>query len=358
MGACCAPDPYPSAEDKKTYKVLFLGSGGCGKSTLFKQLKKTYGTGFTAKDKHDARSGIAFFVIDTMQTLLEDENCHIDEFKDEEVKTAAQQIKSLKANSTPSLDAATTNSIKILWRQQEIKDLFDETAKLYLNGPCAYFFDSIDRISDPNFDPTDQDILMQRRPTVGINEQFILKEEHEGIRFQMVDVGGQKNERKKWIHQFENFSAIVWVVSLSAFDEPLYEDENVNSLQDAINLFNEIINQDGLQWFKQSSLFIVFNKKDVFQQKITSKSLKTCFEDEKWAYDEDACFNDCSNDEEKIQKNIQFIKEVFMQQVKEETKQVITFENFEMCAYEEDKVKEVFAKILGRIVEKNKLAPP
>jgi hypothetical protein len=40
-------------------------------------------------------------------------------------------------------------------------------------------------------------------------------------------VGGQRSERKKWIHCFENVTALVFLVSLSEYDQMLYEDESV-----------------------------------------------------------------------------------------------------------------------------------
>lgn len=45
----------------------------------------------------------------------------------------------------------------------------------------------------------------------------------------MVDVGGQRSERKKWIHCFEGVTAIVFCVSLSAYDLVLAEDEEMVS---------------------------------------------------------------------------------------------------------------------------------
>lgn len=227
----------------------------------------------------------------------------------------------------------------------------DKQAKLHLNGPCAYFFDSMDRISSPTFDPTDKDILMQRRPTTGLIEQYIAKTEYENIKFQMVDVGGQKNERRKWIHHFENVAAIVYVISLSAYDEPLYEDETINSLKDSIDLFKETVNNES-HWFKQSKLFLIFNKKDLFDQKIVNKSLKQCFGQ---IYDENELFEDCKDDKDKINKNMDFIKQQFMDQIKDETKTVVTFQT---CAYEEDQVTGVFTQILQNIVDTSKTAPP
>ncbi len=46
----------------------------------------------------------------------------------------------------------------------------------------------------------------------------------------MVDVGGQRSERKKWIHCFEGVTSIVFCVSLSAYDLVLAEDEEMVSL--------------------------------------------------------------------------------------------------------------------------------
>ena len=46
----------------------------------------------------------------------------------------------------------------------------------------------------------------------------------------MFDVGGQRSERKKWIHCFEGVTAIIFCVALSAYDLVLAEDEEMVSL--------------------------------------------------------------------------------------------------------------------------------
>ena len=43
----------------------------------------------------------------------------------------------------------------------------------------------------------------------------------------MFDVGGQRSERKKWIHCFEGVTAIIFCVALSAYDLLLAEDEEM-----------------------------------------------------------------------------------------------------------------------------------
>ena len=44
----------------------------------------------------------------------------------------------------------------------------------------------------------------------------------------MFDVGGQRSERKKWIHCFEGVTAIIFCVALSGYDLVLAEDEEMN----------------------------------------------------------------------------------------------------------------------------------
>ena len=43
----------------------------------------------------------------------------------------------------------------------------------------------------------------------------------------MFDVGGQRSERKKWIHCFEGVTAIIFIVAMSEYDLSLAEDQEM-----------------------------------------------------------------------------------------------------------------------------------
>jgi len=43
----------------------------------------------------------------------------------------------------------------------------------------------------------------------------------------LCDIGGQRSERKKWIHCFEGVTAIIFLVALSEYDLSLAEDQEV-----------------------------------------------------------------------------------------------------------------------------------
>lgn len=42
----------------------------------------------------------------------------------------------------------------------------------------------------------------------------------------IFDVGGQRSERKKWIHCFEGVTAVLFIVALSGYDCCLVEDKD------------------------------------------------------------------------------------------------------------------------------------
>lgn len=81
----------------------------------------------------------------------------------------------------------------------------------------------MERVWDPNYMPTDQDIIRCRAKTTGIVETtFIIG----SATYKMFDVGGQRSERKKWIHCFENVTAVLFVVAISGYDQCLVEDRD------------------------------------------------------------------------------------------------------------------------------------
>nr|XP_018668814.1 guanine nucleotide-binding protein G(k) subunit alpha-like [Ciona intestinalis] len=92
----------------------------------------------------------------------------------------------------------------------------------------------------------------------------------------MLDVGGQRTERKKWIHCFEDVTAIIFIVALSGYDQVLLEDDQMNRMHESMVLFDSICNNS---WFSKTAMILFLNKKDLFQQKILNSPLTVCFPD-------------------------------------------------------------------------------
>ena len=63
---------------------------------------------------------------------------------------------------------------------------------------------------------------------------------------------------RKWIHAFDDVNAMIFVAALSEYDQVLFEDETMNRMDEAINLFDQIVNS---KWFKQTAVILFLNKK-------------------------------------------------------------------------------------------------
>lgn len=88
---------------------------------------------------------------------------------------------------------------------------------------ASSFCEDLDRLWDPAYIPTDQDLLRSRLRTTGITETiFDLGQ----LTYRMFDVGGQRSERKKWIHCFENVNCLLFLVAISGYDQCLVEDKD------------------------------------------------------------------------------------------------------------------------------------
>lgn len=83
------------------------------------------------------------------------------------------------------------------------------------------FFQHVRRIADPAYVPEEADVLRARTKTTGISEtRFNMGQ----LSIHMFDVGGQRSERKKWIHCFEAVTSIIFCVALSEYDQVLLEE--------------------------------------------------------------------------------------------------------------------------------------
>jgi len=97
---------------------------------------------------------------------------------------------------------------------------------------------------------------------------------YKNLYIKMLDVGGQRSERKKWIHCFEGVTAIIFCVAMSEYDLVLAEDEEMNRMRESMKLFESICNN---RWFTETSIILFLNKKDLFEEKIRKSPLTICF---------------------------------------------------------------------------------
>eukprot|EP00612_Vaucheria_litorea_P001169 CAMPEP_0171456556 /NCGR_PEP_ID=MMETSP0945-20130129/2992_1 /TAXON_ID=109269 /ORGANISM="Vaucheria litorea, Strain CCMP2940" /LENGTH=139 /DNA_ID=CAMNT_0011981997 /DNA_START=197 /DNA_END=613 /DNA_ORIENTATION=+ len=114
----------------------------------------------------------------------------VDEIMDQESIKVVQDIE-----ETDKIDEDLGAKIKSLWNDPILMQLWDRRSEFQIIESFAYFMENIDRIAQPDFEANLQDVLHVRVKTSGImvDRYNINKQDYE-----LYDVGGQRNERKKW----------------------------------------------------------------------------------------------------------------------------------------------------------------
>ncbi|KAM9351153.1 guanine nucleotide-binding protein G(i) subunit alpha-3-like isoform 1-T1 [Symphorus nematophorus] len=310
-------------KSSREVKLLLLGAGESGKSTIVKQMKIIHEDGYSEEeckqykvvvysntiqsimaiiramgrlkiDFGDAARAVSQIqsvcIIHDFQRVYKDKkftitaiiiSCHQDD---------ARQLFALASSAEEGvMSAELTAVIQRLWNDGGVQTCFDRSREYQLNDSAAYYLNDLDRICQPNYVPTQQDVLRTRVKTTGIVEtHFTFKD----LYFKMFDVGGQRSERKKWIHCFEGVTSIIFCVALSDYDLVLAEDEEMNRMHESMKLFDSICNN---KWFTLTSIILFLNKKDLFEEKISRSPLTICYPEYSGgnSYEEAAAYIQC-----------------------------------------------------------------
>ncbi|CAE6404349.1 unnamed protein product [Rhizoctonia solani] len=254
-------------------KVLLLGSGDSGKSTVLKQMRIIHNDKFTQQEVELYRQLVFNNIIrgavmlgdalTLMQLQLSRENERFVE----------------KLRSTSDLRDGEAYPMELL---QPLQDLWGDAAaqqgwsranEVALPENLYYFFGDLPRVFQRDYIPTTQDIIRCRAQTTGITETvFKLR----GQELHLIDVGGQRSERRKWIHCFQDVTTILFLVSLNGYDQCLFEDSNANRMQDAMAIWDSICDSE---YFRSTNIILFLNKNDLFSEKVKKSPIRRYFPD-------------------------------------------------------------------------------
>ncbi|XP_011312903.1 G protein alpha q subunit isoform X2 [Fopius arisanus] len=256
---------------RRELKLLLLGTGESGKSTFIKQMRIIHGSGYSDEDKRGFIKLVYQNIFMAMQSMIRAMDLLKIQYGDSSNIEKAELVRSIDFETVTSFESPYVEAIKDLWADAGIQECYDRRREYQLTDSAKYYISDLARIEQPDYLPTEQDILRARAPTTGIIEYpFDL----DSIIFRMVDVGGQRSERRKWIHCFENVTSIIFLVALSEYDQILFESENENRMEESKALFKTIITYP---WFQHSSVILFLNKKDLLEEKIMYSHLVDYF---------------------------------------------------------------------------------
>ncbi|XP_052467292.1 guanine nucleotide-binding protein subunit alpha-13 isoform X2 [Carassius gibelio] len=316
---------------KKLVKILLLGAGESGKSTFLKQMRIIYGQDFDQRAKEEYRDTIYSNVIkdcrrvcltvadglvgslriltaldlhllvwmscregrdvldmcsatlcrafEGVRVLVDArEKLHIP-WGDPENQVHGETMMAFDTRSSIMAKGMVETkvflnylpSIRALWQDSGIQNAYDRRREFQLGESVKYFLDNVDKLGQLDYLPSQKDILLARKPTKGIHEyDFEIK----SVPFKMVDVGGQRSERKRWFECFDSVTSILFLVSSSEYDQVLMEDRQTNRLTESLSIFETIVNN---RVFASVSIILFLNKTDLLEEKVKNVNIKDYF---------------------------------------------------------------------------------
>ncbi|XP_068160823.1 guanine nucleotide-binding protein subunit alpha-13-like isoform X1 [Antennarius striatus] len=264
---------------KRLVKILLLGAGESGKSTFLKQMRIIHGQDFDQQAREEFRATIYSNVIKGVRVLVDArEKLRIpwgdpsnQRHGDSLMAFDTRSAKMVNGQLEKSIFLQYLQAIKALWADSGIQNAYDRRREFQLGESVKYFLDNLDKLGEPSYLPSQQDILLARKPTKGIHEyDFEIK----NVPFKMVDVGGQRSERRRWFECFDSVTSILFLVSSSEYDQVLMEDRQTNRLRESLNIFETIVNN---RVFVNVSIILFLNKTDLLEEKVKSVALKDYF---------------------------------------------------------------------------------
>jgi len=392
---CCASDPnevktanrdivdqmkMDERSQKQVKKLLLLGTGSSGKSTLFKSLQILDAkqeqnnvadgvlTGIRQNTIHVIRQNCVAGILTLLKKSQElydhdpDQNgaCLVN--MDDEIVSAIQLVVNYGPETFSDMVdwsevAELGRAVYMLWSLDAVRATFNRRG-LSFSFPdnMDHFFGKVREVMKEDYVPDIEDALKCRVRTTGfVHYNYTVKDNA----FTIYDVGGQRNERKKWIHQFADVAAVIFVCALNHYHAVLFEDEKKNAMHEAIELFTEICNS---KWFRKSELILFLNKDDLFREKLQLQiPLSTCFssavqwEGKQW---EGQQYTPIQNDpaadkqhfDECYEEAIKFIQDAFIS-VNQFPNRVIFCHV--TCATDQDTVQKVFWDVQNIVIRSN-----
>jgi len=232
-----------------------------------------------------------------------------------------------------AIDPDFVKLLTTLWTDPNVQNLWNTSrAELQLPVCCAYYLDRLSVIADKDYLPSFMDLLQCRLSTTGI-VQASLNVGSE--KFEIFDVGGQKNERKKWIHGFEGVALVIFVIAVDQYDQPMFEHRPTNRMRDALNLFEETCNN---KWFANKDMVLFLNRCDLFAEKIKTTPIAT-----------QEHFSDFTGGND-YEESINYIKKKFKERSMNQERRIDVYET---CCTDTDTVAKIFDSVKTTLVKRD-----
>lgn len=265
----------------KVMKILLLGTGDSGKSTFCKQIKLIHKKGFSHSESLYYQTILRDNCIEVMRDVVNFCVKNPDLYPNE-MEHQINEYASLDGN-----DVSYLGFVEKIWENEIMKKFIKKkSCVMNLLTSYEYLFDNVKRFRE-DFTPSADDILRAKLKTTGVIEtEFTFH----GNQFALIDVGGQRAERRKWLQCFDAVQCVIYIGGLDEYYLKLREDNKTNRFSESLEAFEKVT---GSPYMRDKNIIVFLNKSDIFAQSMKKYPLSEYFRDitSEQSLDFDSCID-------------------------------------------------------------------
>ena len=268
-------------------KILLIGTAGSGKTTLMKQMKILYGSGYSTEEKQTYTQHVYMNILETMKVLCGAMLSLGVEYGDPVCERHAETILQSDHSDLERFMELYSAAMRKLWTDPGIQNIWSRRSEFCVSHSASYFLSEIDRLCAPNFLPSESDILQVDIPTEGVEEMQFSVDNYTKVR--MVDIGASllRGGIEKWIHQFHDYHPFFFtgindcvpsVLNSEPSEETSHDELPVHSstfewfhqavfasaLDESTSLYRKIVTY----WFPHETMVLLLNKRDLLDDRL------------------------------------------------------------------------------------------
>jgi GTPase SAR1 family protein len=300
-------------------KILILGAGEAGKTTTCRQLHCIVRGDMNDQMKReitDALRSNVWTVARKVAKMLSPSDCK--EISDGPCSQILTNLLDREELKNGEMNVALAEAIEQFWKADCVQNTLKKRSKYWLLEWADYYIGNAVRFAAPEFSPTEEDRVRARVKTTGVNEDHFAEKVPESpawpgledfketglkIKWSIIDVGGQRSERRKWISVFDNVQTVVFLVNLLGYAEVLYEDESVLRMHESMDVCENLFGSQKCA-FKDTPIHFCFNKLQSFKDSYSRDAFLKCFPE---------CKGEIRGDWESSDEALKYIEKKFLE---------------------------------------------
>lgn len=259
---------------RRETKLVMVGHISSGKELVMHQMKVLYARGYYSSEQRKTyRSAVRSttrLLLHSIIDLLKDTGLHLPSNLTQDFAILLHEV---ETKDTQHITPEAVKAVKNIWTYPDFAKKYTRNFEIDFPQYAPYFAQELARIAGKDYLPSEADIIRLNQDFGGIKE---LRFNWDELDVHLFNINGYIPDqfRKRWFHQLENATSLVYTVDVSRYDRPHLGQSKDSQLLDDFRNFEAWANSPK---FANSSIILLLNNFSRFREKLQYSPLTTFF---------------------------------------------------------------------------------